>query len=88
MQISIRPIGNSQGICIPKSIMEELHWTITEPLDVKVENNALVLKKFSSKTLRQRFEDFYAKPFEEISEADISDGCEFDWGTDVGGEIF
>ena len=37
MQTSIRSIGNSQGIYIPKTVLEELHWTVTEPLDMKIE---------------------------------------------------
>lgn len=87
MQTSIRSIGNSQGIYIPKTVLEELHWTVTEPLDMKIENNALVLQKNTSKSLRQRFEEFYNKPFEEISESEIPEGYELDWGPDVGGEV-
>lgn len=87
MQTSIRSIGNSQGIYIPKTVLEELHWSATEPLDMKIENNTLVLQRNTSKSLRQRFEEFYKKPFEEISESEIPEGYELDWGPDIGGEI-
>ena len=39
------------------------------------------------KSLRERFEEFFDKPFEEISETDIPDGNEASWGPDVGDEI-
>lgn len=39
------------------------------------------------KSLRERFEEFFDKPFEEISETDIPDGNEASWGSDVGDEI-
>lgn len=43
------------------------------------------------KTIKQStkeiFEEFYKKPFEEITKEDIGGGIEMDWGPDVGGEI-
>ena len=36
----------------------------------------------------QMFEQFYGKPFDEITQADIGDADELDWGEDVGGELF
>ena len=34
------------------------------------------------------FEEFYGKPFEEITESNIGPGEDIDWGEDVGGEKF
>lgn len=35
----------------------------------------------------QMFEEFYGKPFKEITQADIDFLEEMDWGEDVGGEV-
>ena len=36
----------------------------------------------------EMFEQFYGKPFSEITQADIDPMKEIDWGEDVGGEVF
>ena len=47
---------------------------------------AKILSK--EKTTKQLFEEFYNKPFDMISDDDIGDGNEINWGADVGGEVF
>lgn len=44
-------------------------------------------KDIEKKTTKQIFEEFYNKPFEEITAEDIGEGEVIDWGPDVGGEI-
>ena len=39
------------------------------------------------KTTKQIFEEFYGKPYDEISEKDIGAGEEIDFGEDVGEEV-
>lgn len=88
MQTYLRTFGNSKGIYIPKNVMEMLEWTADEALSLEIKDDALVIKKENqSKTLRERFEEYYAKPFGEISDEDIPKGEEIDWGVDVGGEL-
>ena len=36
----------------------------------------------------QMFEQFYGKPFKEITQEDIGIGEELDWGEDVENEVF
>ena len=36
----------------------------------------------------QMFEEFYGKPFAEITPADLGSADEMDWGEDVGGEAY
>ena len=36
----------------------------------------------------QIFEQFYGKPFDEITQADLDTDEEIDWGEDVGGEEY
>ena len=39
-------------------------------------------------TTTQMFEQFYGKPFSEITSSDIGSADEFAWGEDIGGEAF
>jgi len=43
MHVSIRPIGNSRGIVIPKPMLAQLG--LKEGADLTVENGALVIRK-------------------------------------------
>ena len=45
------------------------------------------LKVLKKKTTKQIFEEFYGKPYEEITAQDIGDGAEIDFGEDVGKEV-
>ncbi|MBR1645698.1 MAG: hypothetical protein IJ685_02855 [Selenomonadaceae bacterium] len=45
------------------------------------------LKVLNKKTTKQMFEEFYGKPYDEITEQDIGAGEEIDFGEDVGGEV-
>ena len=43
MKATLRKMGNSQGVLIPKAIVSQLD--IEDELDMTVENNAIVLRK-------------------------------------------
>lgn len=45
MNASIKKIGNSKGIIIPSSILKVLHICESDQLDLRVENNQIVLSK-------------------------------------------
>ena len=45
------------------------------------------LKVLNRKTTKQIFEEFYGKPYDEITEQDIGGGAEIDFGEDIGEEV-
>ena len=45
------------------------------------------LKLLQKKTTKQIFEEFYGKPYDEITAQDIGDSAEIDFGEDVGEEV-
>lgn len=77
-QVAVRPWGNSQGIRIPKNILEKLNINISDTLQIGIENDAIVLRKaFRHKTFEERMAEFDGK---------ISI-CDFDWGEPAGKEL-
>lgn len=77
-QVAVRPWGNSQGIRIPKNILEKLNINISDTLQIGIENDAIVLRKaFKHKTFEERMAEFDGK---------ISI-CDFDWGEPAGKEL-
>ena len=54
-QVVIRTWGNSQGIRIPKDILEKMHLKISDVLNIEMENDTIVLRKqFVHKTFEER----------------------------------
>lgn len=77
-QVMIRPWGNSQGIRIPKNILEKLNISISDTLQLDVKDDAIVLKKtFKHKSFEERLAEYNGK----ISVED------FDWGDPMGKEL-
>ena len=77
-QVAIRSWGNSQGIRIPKEILEKLQLKVSDVLDIAVENDTIVLKKqFVHKSFEERLAEYNG----EISV------CDFDWGEPMGREL-
>ncbi|MBP3900126.1 MAG: AbrB/MazE/SpoVT family DNA-binding domain-containing protein [Blautia sp.] len=77
-QVVIRTWGNSQGIRIPKDILEKMHLKISDVLNIEMENDTIVLRKqFVHKTFEERLAEYKG----EISV------CDFDWGEPVGREL-
>ena len=80
MTTQVKLWGNSQGIRIPKNILETLKIGIDEMLDMEVIDNSIVIrKKFAHKSLEQRYAEF---------EGEMCEIEEFDWGEPVGREIW
>ncbi|MBR1599766.1 MAG: AbrB/MazE/SpoVT family DNA-binding domain-containing protein [Lachnospiraceae bacterium] len=77
-QVAIKPWGNSQGIRIPKNILEKLNIEVSDVLQIGVENDSIVLRKaFKHKTFEERVAEYNG----EISI------CDFDWGEPEGKEL-
>lgn len=79
MRTTIQKWGNSQGIRIPKILLDTVHWKDSEQLVLSVEQDKIIIEKAKPrKTLKELFADF--------------DGeytpVEIDWGKPVGKEIW
>lgn len=81
MLAAIQKWGNSQGIRIPKSILDISLLKTDDLVDIIAEENQIVIKKAVCKkhiTLAERLKNFDGEySFEEA-----------DWGKPVGGEIW
>ena len=81
MNAIIQKWGNSQGIRIPKSILETALFKPNDTVDIIAEDNKIIIKKVVHKkhiTLEERLKDFNGEYiFEEV-----------DWGKPMGNEIW
>lgn len=71
--------GNSQGIRIPKFILDEANINLNEEVKLYVSNGSIVIQKCNNhKTIKDLFESY---------DGDYTP-TEFDWGEPVGGEVW
>ncbi|MCR4685967.1 MAG: AbrB/MazE/SpoVT family DNA-binding domain-containing protein [Lachnospiraceae bacterium] len=78
MQTQVKKWGNSQGIRIPKEILQEASIGENDILDIEVLNGKIILtKQFRHKTLEERVAAYGGK---------LNLDGEFDWGDPVGRE--
>lgn len=76
---AIQKWGNSQGIRLPKSLLDALDWKINDKLTLVHQDNKLVLENSGKqKKLQALFENFEGEYKTE----------EIDWGEPVGKEIW
>ena len=68
MSVTLQRWGNSQGIRIPKSILNELGLKENDNFEITTSNNSIILTKSKKRhrTLQERVEAFYGKPINEI----------------------
>ena len=82
MLVSVIAIGNSKGIRLPKTILEQLH--VTDKLDLEVENHQIVLKPIV-KSPRTGWTDSFVKMHERkedvllINEKPDTEAFEWEW---------
>lgn len=89
MNAVIQKWGNSQGIRLPKIILEELGMAENDRVEITAENDKLIVKKADKKvhkTVEERLTAFYGKPLSQIGELTY-DG-EIETGKPVGEEIW
>ena len=80
MQVQVMEWGNSQGVRIPKEILQNAGIALNEVLDVTVSNGTIMLaKKFKHKTLEERAAEYGGK---------LNLDGEYDWGKPVGREVW
>ncbi len=79
MTTTVQKWGNSQGIRIPKVLLDTLNWSDNEELILSADESRLVIEKANSrKNIKELFADFKGdyKPID------------IDWGKPVGKEIW
>lgn len=80
MNTSIQKWGNSQGVRIPKMLLEAVKWSENEEITIKVDDGKLILEKAKKekKSIMELFENY--------------DGeyktNEIDWGEPEGKEVW
>lgn len=80
MQTQVKSWGNSQGIRLPKEILQDAGIALNEILEVTVTNGVITLAKtFKHKTLEERAAEFDGK---------LNLDGEYDWGQPVGREVW
>ena len=85
MNVAISKWGNSLGIRVPVMIAESLGIHAGDQVAFELRDGGMFMKKKQSTA--QMFEQFYGKPFSEITPDDLGTAEEIDWGDDVGGEV-
>ena len=80
MQVQVKEWGNSQGIRLPKEILQDAGIALNEVLDVIVSNGTIRLeKKWKHKTLEERAAEYGGE---------LNLDGEYDWGEPVGREVW
>lgn len=80
MQTQVKTWGNSQGIRLPKEILQDAGIVLNEILEVTVTNGVITLAKtFKHKTLEERAAEFDGR---------LNLDGEYDWGEPVGREVW
>ncbi len=78
---TIKKWGNSQGVRIPKHILDQLEWKNNEKITIKTEDKKIIIEKTNKKkrkNIKELFADFDGE----------YNYTEFDWGKTVGKEIW
>lgn len=81
MTTTIQKWGNSQGVRLPKYLLEAIKWQENEELDIKVEDGKIIIekaKKSERKNIKELFADFDGQYTPD----------KIDWGKPVGKEIW
>lgn len=80
MTTTIQKWGNSQGIRLPKYLLESIKWQENEQINIKAENGKIVIEKAQEAeiTIEELFADFDGQYIP----------IKIDWGGAVGKEIW
>ncbi len=80
MQTQIKTWGNSQGIRIPKEILQNAGISLNEVLNISCSDGMIILTKpFKHKTLEERAAEY---------KGHLNLDGEYDWGIPVGREVW
>ncbi len=81
MTTTIQKWGNSQGVRIPKILLDSVNWSENEKIVIIVNNGKLVIEKANEhkrKTIKELFENYNGD----------YEPTEIDWGEPKGEEIW
>lgn len=79
MTIKLQKWGNSQGIRLPKIMLDQLNITENDELELKTEGNKIIIEKTSSrKNIKELFDGFSGDYY----------NLDIDWGEPIGEEIW
>ena len=81
MTTTIQKWGNSQGVRIPKIVLDTVKWTENEKIIILVEGDQLVIKK-ADENKRENIKELFADYKGEYEPSEI------DWGEPEGEEIW
>ena len=81
MTTTIQKWGNSQGVRIPKIVLDTVKWTENEKIIILVEGDQLVIKK-ADENKRENIKELFADYKGEYEPTKI------DWGEPEGEEIW
>lgn len=84
MTTTIQKWGNSQGIRIPKYLLNEISWNIDEVLNIEIKDDTIVLKRHIN--VADYPEINLAKMFEEY-QGELPNS-EYEWGAPQGEEVW
>lgn len=87
MYATIQKWGNSQGLRIPKALLDALGLRENDRVELTQTDGGIHIKKASAghRTLEERLVAFYGKPVEEIERMNEQ---ELDWGKAEGVEAW
>ncbi len=80
--INLQKWGNSQGIRIPKAILEILKWDENESLELTTKKDQVIIKRSVKIHKRKNIKELFANYKGDYKPT------EFDWGKPVGKEIW
>ena len=87
MQTTIVKWGNSQGIRLPKTFLQNIQITENDSVDVILENEKIIIKKSNKKkhkSTKERLIEFYGPEFDKNHPPQK----EIEWGDPIGKEIW
>ncbi|MEO1815114.1 MAG: AbrB/MazE/SpoVT family DNA-binding domain-containing protein [Acetobacterium sp.] len=82
MQTTIVKWGNSQGVRLPKHILNRVHLSDKDPVDIRVEGDRIIIKKINKDVKHQTIQELFANFQGEYEPTEIS------WGEPIGKEIW
>lgn len=87
MYATIQKWGNSQGLRIPKALLDALGLRENDRVELTQADDGIHIKKAAAehRTLEERLVAFYGKPVDEIPRLDDQ---ELDWGGKTGEEAW
>jgi len=86
---NLRDWGSSKALRIPKPFLRELNIQGDDEVEITLVETSIVIKKtHKSKSLRERYEEFYGTNFEDAVKNNPYDEDEIPWSGVEGEEIW